>query len=82
MGGNGLANPVDTSAGDGNPEEELRREDVVLDVRVGNVDGVGGEDGDGVDVEEGADFGDFEVRVESVAEQCVAGVGIGAGLDC
>lgn len=82
VGGNGLANPVDAGAGDGDPDKELRREDVVLDVRVGNVDGVGGEDGDGVDVEEGAHFGDFEVGVKSVAEQCAAGVGIGAGLDC
>lgn len=41
---------------------------MVLDVGVGDVDGVGEEDGDGVHLEERGDFRDFEVGVESVAE--------------
>lgn len=41
---------------------------MVLDVGEGDVDGVGEEDGDWVDLEEGGDFGDFEVGVERVAE--------------
>lgn len=55
---------------------------MVLDVRVGDVDGIGGEDDNGVDLEEGGNLGDLQVGVESVAQQGVARVGVGAGLDC
>lgn len=68
MSGDGFPNPVDAGAADGDFEEELGGEDVVFDIGVGNVDGVGGEDGDRVDLEEGGYFGDFEVGVESVTE--------------
>lgn len=53
---------------------------MVLDVGVRDVDGIGGEERDGVYLEERSDLGDFEVGVESVAEQGVAGVGVRAGL--
>ena len=55
---------------------------MVLDVRVGDVDGIGGEDGNGVDLKEGGHLGDLEVRVEGVAQQGVARIGVRAGLDC
>lgn len=45
---------------------------MVFGVGVGDVNGVGGEERDWVDSEEGSDFGDFEVGVESVAEKRVA----------
>lgn len=72
----GFANPVDAGAGDWDFEEELGGEDVVFNIGVGNVDGIGCEEGDRVDLEEGSDFGDFEVGVESVAEESVAGIGV------
>lgn len=49
---------------------------MVLDVRVGDVDGVDGEEGDGVDLEEGGDLRDLEVGVKGVAEEGGAGVGV------
>lgn len=42
---------------------------MVLDVWVRDVDGVREEDGDWVDLEEGSDFCDFEIGVESVTEE-------------
>lgn len=72
MGGDGLANAVDAGAGNGDLEEELGREDVVLDVGVGDVDGVGGEKRDRVDLEERRHFGDFEVSVKGVPQKRVA----------
>lgn len=54
---------------------------MVLDVREGDVDGIGGEDGNGVDLEEGGHLGYLQVRVERVAQQGVTRVGVGAGLD-
>lgn len=70
--GDGFPNAVDAGAGDGDFEEEARGEDVVLDVGVGDVDGVGGEKRDGVDLEERRYLRDFEVGVERVAEKRVA----------
>ena len=55
---------------------------MVFDVRVRDIDGIGGEERDWVDLEEGGDFGDLEVGVESVANEGIAGIGFGAGLDC
>lgn len=79
--GAGFADAVDAGAADGDLEEELGGEDVVLDVGDGDVDGVGEEEGDGVDGEEGGHLRDLEVGVEGVAHQGWAGVGVGAGLD-
>ena len=67
-----FANAVDARAGDGDFEEELRGENVVLHVGVRDVDGVRGEKRDGVDLEERRHFGDFEVRVEGVSQKRVA----------
>ena len=72
MSSDGFANAVDARAGDGNFQEELGGEDVVLDVGVGDVDGVRGEERDGVDLEQRRHLGDFEVRVEGVAQKRVA----------
>lgn len=47
---------------------------MVLNVRVGNVDGISSEDRNGVDLEEGSHLGDLEVSVECVAKHSVAGV--------
>jgi len=48
----GFANIIDARVGDGNFEEELRGENVVLHVGVRDVDGVHGEKRDGIDLEE------------------------------
>lgn len=80
-GGEGAADAVGAGAEGGDAEEEARGEDAVVDVREGEVDGVGGEKGGGVHLEEGGHLGDLKVGVESVADQRVAGVGAGAGLD-
>lgn len=76
MSGNGFLNPIDAGTEDGDLEEELGREYVVFDVGVRDVDGVGGEDRNGINLEEGSNLGDFEVGVESVPEQGVAGIGV------
>jgi len=44
----------------------------VLDVGVGDVDGIGGEKRDGVDLEERRHLGDFEVSVKGVSQKRVA----------
>lgn len=54
---------------------------MVLDVRVGDVDGIGCKNRNGVDLKEGSHLGDLEVGVESVAQHGVARIGVGAGLD-
>lgn len=82
MGRNGFADSVDAGTDDWDFEEELRGENVVFNVGVRNVDGIGCEDSNWVDLEERGYFGDLELGVDCVAEQCVARVGVGAGLDC
>ena len=74
MSGNGFSNPINTRTEDGDLEEELGRKDVVFDVGVRDVDGVGSEDRNGVNLEEGSNLGDFQVGVESVSQQGIAGI--------
>nr|GMC51485.1 hypothetical protein Iba_chr01cCG6740 [Ipomoea batatas] len=74
----GFEDPVDAGAGERDLEEEAGGEDVVLDVRIGNVDGVGREEGDWVGLEQRRHLGDFKVGVESVADERGASVGVGA----
>lgn len=81
MGRDGLANAVDARASERDFEEELGREDMVFDVWVRDVDGVGGEESNGVDLKKGCDFRHFEISVESVTQHCVAGIGVGTWLD-
>lgn len=80
--GDGFADAVDTRASNGDFEEELGREDVVFNVWVRDVDGVGGEKRNGVDLEKGCDLGDFKVGVEAVTHHGVAGVRVGAWFNC
>lgn len=54
---------------------------MVLDVRVRNVDGVGSEDSNGVDLEQGRHFRYLEISVERVTHHGVARVGVRARLD-
>lgn len=54
---------------------------MVLDIRVRNIDGVGSEDSNGVDLEQGRHFRYLEVGVERVTHHGVARVGVRAWLD-
>ena len=74
------ADAVGAGAGDGHAEREPRGEDAVGGVRDGEVDGVGGEDGERVGGEECGQLGELVVAVERVGEQRRAGGGRGAGL--
>lgn len=82
MSGNGFSNPIDTGTEDWDLDEELRRKDVVFDVGVRDINGVGCEDRNGVNLEKGSNLGDFQVGVESVSKQGVAGIGVRTGFDC
>lgn len=74
MGRDRFANSIDAGTDDWDFEEELGRENVVFDVRIRNVDGIGGEKSNWVDLEERGHLGDLEVGVNGVAEQGVARV--------
>ena len=74
MSGNGFSNPINTGTEHGDLEEEFGRKDVVFDVGVRDVDSVGSEDRNGVNLEEGSNLGDFQVGVESVSQQGIAGI--------
>ena len=57
----GFANVLNAGAGDGDFEEELRGETVVLHVEVRDVDGIRGEKHDGVDLEEWVGSEEIEI---------------------
>lgn len=73
-GGEGFADAVNAGARDGDFEEEGGRENVVLHIGVGDVDGVGEEEGDWVHREEGRHLRHFEVGVEGVPHHRIARV--------
>jgi hypothetical protein len=56
VGRDGFADSINTRASDGDFEEELRREDVVFDIWVRDVDGVGCEESYWINLEEGSHF--------------------------
>lgn len=71
---NGFTNAIDARATEGDLEEEGRGEDVVFDTGDRDVDGIGSEEGDGVDLEEGGQLSNLEVSVESVSNHGIARV--------